>query len=41
VSRSITATDLFISLIGFILLYGTLAAVEAFLLVKYARKTED
>jgi cytochrome d ubiquinol oxidase subunit I len=41
VSRSITATDLFISLIGFILLYGTLAAVDAFLLVKYARKTED
>ncbi|MGA2547180.1 MAG: cytochrome ubiquinol oxidase subunit I [Rectinemataceae bacterium] len=40
-SRSITATDLLISLIGFILLYGTLAAVDAFLLVKYARKTED
>jgi len=41
VSRSITAGDVLISLVGFILLYGTLAAVDAFLLVKYARKTEE
>src|SRR5208282_3196494 len=41
VSRSITAGDVLISLIGFVLLYGCLAAVDAFLLVKYARKTEE
>jgi cytochrome bd ubiquinol oxidase subunit I len=41
VSRSITSSDLFISLVGFILLYGSLAAVDVFLLAKYARKTEE
>jgi cytochrome d ubiquinol oxidase subunit I len=41
VSGSITAVDVLISLIGFILLYGTLAVVDAVLLVKYARKTEE
>jgi cytochrome d ubiquinol oxidase subunit I len=41
VSRSITAGDVLISLVGFVLLYGGLAAVDAFLLVKYARKTEE
>ncbi|MGO8692649.1 MAG: cytochrome ubiquinol oxidase subunit I [Rectinemataceae bacterium] len=41
VSRSITAGDVLISLVGFVLLYGSLAAVDAFLLAKYARKTDD
>jgi cytochrome bd ubiquinol oxidase subunit I len=41
VSRSLTPGDVLISLIGFIVVYGSLAAVDAFLLVKYARKTED
>jgi cytochrome d ubiquinol oxidase subunit I len=41
VSRSITAGDVLISLVGFIALYGCLAAVDAFLLAKYARKTEE
>ncbi|HTX73547.1 MAG TPA: cytochrome ubiquinol oxidase subunit I [Rectinemataceae bacterium] len=40
-SRSISAGDVLISLVGFILLYGTLAAVDAFLLVKYARRIEE
>ena len=40
VSRSITAVDVLISLIGFILIYGFLAAVDAYLLAKYARKIE-
>jgi cytochrome d ubiquinol oxidase subunit I len=40
-SRSITAGDVLISLVGFIVLYGSLAAVDAFLLVKYARKIEE
>jgi cytochrome d ubiquinol oxidase subunit I len=41
VSASITASDVLISLVGFVILYGSLAAVDAFLLVKYARKTEE
>ncbi len=41
VSRSITAGDVLASLIGFVLLYGFLAAVDAFLLAKFARKTEE
>jgi len=41
VSRSISAADVLISLIGFILLYGALAVVDVFLLAKSARKTEE
>ncbi len=41
VSRTITAADVLISLIGFILIYGFLAAVDAYLLAKYARQTEE
>ena len=41
VSRSITALDVLVSLIGFVVLYGCLAAVDAFLLAKYASKTEE
>jgi cytochrome d ubiquinol oxidase subunit I len=40
VSRSLGAGDLAISLVGFVLVYGALAAVDAFLLAKYAKKTE-
>jgi cytochrome bd ubiquinol oxidase subunit I len=41
VSASITAGDLAISLVGFVLIYGALAAVDVFLLAKYARKSEE
>lgn len=38
VSRSIDATQVVISLVGFTLLYGFLGAVDIYLLAKYARK---
>ncbi len=38
VSKSITAGDVVFSLIGFVLLYGTLLAVDIFLLSKYGRE---
>ena len=40
VSRAITAGDVLGSLIGFLVIYGTLAAVDVFLLTKYARKVD-
>jgi cytochrome d ubiquinol oxidase subunit I len=40
-SRSLTPGDVLGSLIGFILIYGALAVVDAFLLARYARKTEE
>jgi cytochrome d ubiquinol oxidase subunit I len=39
-SKSITAADVLVSLIAFLVIYGTLAAVDAFLLTRYARKVE-
>ncbi len=39
-SRSITPADVLGSLIAFLVIYGTLAAVDAFLLTRYARKVE-
>ena len=41
VSRSISSTDVIISLVGFVLLYGALAVVDAFLIVKYSRKSAE
>ncbi len=41
VSLSISPTDVIISLVGFLLVYSSLAAVDLFLLAKYARKDED
>ncbi|HUX50326.1 MAG TPA: cytochrome ubiquinol oxidase subunit I [Spirochaetia bacterium] len=38
VSRSITTADVLISLIGFVVLYGTLLVVDVFLLTKYSKK---
>ncbi len=38
VSKSISASQVWGSLIGFTLLYGTLAVIDIFLLTKYARK---
>ena len=40
-SRSITPTDVLISLIGFVIIYGLLAIADVYLLAKYARRTED
>jgi cytochrome d ubiquinol oxidase subunit I len=40
-SRSITAADVLGSLICFLVIYSALAAVDVFLLAKYAGKTED
>jgi cytochrome d ubiquinol oxidase subunit I len=40
-SRSISPGDVLISLVGFILLYGALAAADVFLIAKYARKTDE
>lgn len=40
-SKSVTAGQVFVSLVGFTLLYGLLALVDIFLLVKYARKGPD
>jgi len=39
-SHSITSGDVLGSLIAFLIIYGTLAAVDAFLLTRYARKVE-
>jgi len=39
-SRSITPGNVLGSLIAFLVIYGTLAAVDAFLLTRYARKVE-
>jgi cytochrome d ubiquinol oxidase subunit I len=40
-SKSVTAGQVFTSLVGFTLLYGLLALADIFLLVKYARKGPD
>lgn len=41
VSKSITSTQVIMSLIGFTVLYGMLGAIDIFLLVKYAKKGPD
>lgn len=41
VSKSVTATQVIMSLTGFTLLYGLLGAIDIFLLAKYARKGPD
>jgi len=41
VSKSITSTQVILSLIGFTVLYGLLGAIDIFLLVKYAKKGPD
>lgn len=41
VSKSITSTQVMLSLIGFTVLYGMLGAIDIFLLVKYAKKGPD
>jgi len=41
VSKSVTATQVGLSLLGFTVLYGLLGAVDVFLLVKYAKKGPD
>ena len=41
VSKSVTVGQVIISLVGFTLLYGLLAIVDIYLLVKYARKGPD
>jgi cytochrome d ubiquinol oxidase subunit I len=41
VSKSITSTQVILSLIGFTILYGVLGAIDIFLLVKYAKKGPD
>ena len=41
VSKSITTTQVVMSLIGFTVLYGMLGAIDIFLLVKYAKKGPD
>jgi cytochrome d ubiquinol oxidase subunit I len=41
VSKSITTTQVVLSLIGFTVLYGMLGAIDIFLLVKYAKKGPD
>jgi cytochrome d ubiquinol oxidase subunit I len=41
VSKSINATQVILSLIGFTVLYGILGAIDIFLLVKYAKKGPD
>jgi cytochrome d ubiquinol oxidase subunit I len=41
VSRSISVSQVLASLIGFTLLYGLLAVVDLYLLVKFARKGPD
>lgn len=38
VSKSVTATQVTLSLLGFTVLYGFLGAIDVFLLVKYAKK---
>ncbi|MDD2367379.1 MAG: cytochrome ubiquinol oxidase subunit I [Desulfuromonadaceae bacterium] len=41
VSKSISVTQVALSLLGFTLLYGVLGAIDIFLLVKYAKKGPD
>ncbi|OGU15547.1 MAG: cytochrome D ubiquinol oxidase subunit I [Geobacteraceae bacterium GWC2_53_11] len=41
VSKSITSTQVVLSLLGFTVLYGFLGAIDIFLLVKYAKKGPD
>lgn len=41
VSKSITTTQVILSLIGFTVLYGLLGVIDIFLLVKYAKKGPD
>jgi cytochrome d ubiquinol oxidase subunit I len=41
VSTSVTATQVLLSLLGFTILYGTLGAVDIYLLAKYAKKGPD
>lgn len=41
VSKSITSTQVILSLLGFTVLYGLLGAIDIFLLVKYAKKGPD
>jgi cytochrome bd ubiquinol oxidase subunit I len=41
VSKSITTTQVILSLLGFTVLYGMLGAIDIFLLVKYAKKGPD
>ncbi|MDD2853075.1 MAG: cytochrome ubiquinol oxidase subunit I [Desulfuromonadaceae bacterium] len=41
VSKSITSTQVILSLLGFTVLYGMLGAIDIFLLVKYAKKGPD
>ena len=40
VSRSISPADVLVSLVAFLVIYGALAGADAFLLAKYARKTD-
>jgi cytochrome d ubiquinol oxidase subunit I len=40
-SKSITTTQVLLSLLGFVVLYGVLGAIDIFLLVKYAKKGPD
>ena len=41
VSKSVTATQVLLSLFGFTVLYGILGAIDIYLLVKYAKKGPD
>lgn len=41
VSKSVTSTQVFLSLLGFTVLYGLLGIVDIYLLVKYAKKGPD
>jgi len=41
VSKSVTSTQVLLSLIGFTILYGLLGAVDFYLLAKYAKKGPD
>jgi cytochrome d ubiquinol oxidase subunit I len=41
VSKSVTATQVLLSLLGFTVLYGFLGVIDIFLLVKYAKKGPD
>jgi len=41
VSKSVTATQIILSLLGFTILYGFLGAIDIYLLVKYAKKGPD
>jgi len=41
VSKSVTSTQVLLSLIGFTVLYGVLGAIDIYLLAKYAKKGPD